>query len=438
MENSNNLSLPYIAPSQAQKHVTHNEAIRQLDTIVMLSIKSKTNSIAPNEPDEGDRYIISDTPQGEWIDKLDNIATWVDGAWTFITPKEGWLCWNETTKKIIVFSNANWEDYKNPPTQLEQITSIGVNTNIDANNRVSVSANSTLLSHEGNGHKLVINKQSSSDTASILFQNNYSGRAEFGLSGTDDFSVKVSGDGSNFTEALKINNINAEINLPASSNVVMGNYKGPRDTFSKLFIAGSNPGIRMEIQRGWGGFAAELFSMKAHKSSTGENFDVAKIGFLGNLTSNNTVIGDADIISYLYFGAGKDASHTNNGLRIFPNNNVWCAENVSAASFTDRTPYPKSLELAYECVQSIQRLPDGVYDSNDKDQQLDHKKLHPYLATTYEDIEIAEPDEKIRDAENIGAQTIVTKIARDLSATVSVQNEVIKDLILRIANLENV
>ena len=32
------LSLPYIQPAQAQKHVTHNEALRILDAITQLSV----------------------------------------------------------------------------------------------------------------------------------------------------------------------------------------------------------------------------------------------------------------------------------------------------------------------------------------------------------------------------------------------------------------
>ncbi len=38
MEQSANLQLPYIMPSQAQKHVTHNEAIRTLDALVQLAV----------------------------------------------------------------------------------------------------------------------------------------------------------------------------------------------------------------------------------------------------------------------------------------------------------------------------------------------------------------------------------------------------------------
>ena len=37
-----NLNLPLLAPSQAQKHVTHNEALRILDTLTQLVVLSDT------------------------------------------------------------------------------------------------------------------------------------------------------------------------------------------------------------------------------------------------------------------------------------------------------------------------------------------------------------------------------------------------------------
>ena len=51
MEQSANLQLPYIMPSQAQKHVTHNEAIRSLDAIVQLSVVDRDLAVAARSPD---------------------------------------------------------------------------------------------------------------------------------------------------------------------------------------------------------------------------------------------------------------------------------------------------------------------------------------------------------------------------------------------------
>jgi hypothetical protein len=83
---------------------------------------------------------------------------------------------------------------------------------------------------------------------------------------------------------------------------------------------------------------------------------------------------------------------------------------VSAASFTDRTPYPENIGIAYDAVMSMKRLPEGEYDPDNKESQLDHSTLTDFV--------------KGDDG------------YRDLSATVSAQNEVIKDLIRRIGELE--
>lgn len=49
-----------------------------------------------------------------------------------------------------------------------------------------------------------VNKAADTDTASLLFQTGWSGRAEMGLAGDDNFSVKVSADGSSWTTALEL------------------------------------------------------------------------------------------------------------------------------------------------------------------------------------------------------------------------------------------
>ncbi|MFA4999130.1 MAG: hypothetical protein WC519_00045 [Parcubacteria group bacterium] len=99
-----------------------------------------------------------------------------------------------------------------------------------------------------------------------------------------------------------------------------------------------------------------------------------------------------------------------NGTSYFSGNAYFTAD-VSALSFTDRTPYPENLGVAYDAVLSMKKLPDGIYDPNNKENQLDHSSLTDFVRGTNGD--------------------------RDLSATVSAQNEVIKDLIKRIEELEN-
>ena len=44
------LLLPYILASQAQKHVTHNEALRLLDAMVQLSVLDRDLAAPPASP----------------------------------------------------------------------------------------------------------------------------------------------------------------------------------------------------------------------------------------------------------------------------------------------------------------------------------------------------------------------------------------------------
>jgi hypothetical protein len=49
-----------------------------------------------------------------------------------------------------------------------------------------------------------LSKESASKTLSFLLQDNFSGRAEFGLTGDDDFHFKVSANGSAWVDALRL------------------------------------------------------------------------------------------------------------------------------------------------------------------------------------------------------------------------------------------
>jgi hypothetical protein len=57
-DQSTNLSLPFLQPAQAQKHVTVNESLLRLDAIVQLSVVSATTSAQPGSPVDGAMYIL--------------------------------------------------------------------------------------------------------------------------------------------------------------------------------------------------------------------------------------------------------------------------------------------------------------------------------------------------------------------------------------------
>lgn len=74
----------------------------------------------------------------------------------------------------------------------------------DASNILSVRGPGSLFDGDTAGHQIRINKDAVGDTASFVFQTGFSGRAEFGTIGNDDFEIKVSANGSTFTQAWVI------------------------------------------------------------------------------------------------------------------------------------------------------------------------------------------------------------------------------------------
>jgi hypothetical protein len=84
-----NLALPLIAAAQAQKHVTHNEALLAIDALLGCAVKDKDLTAPPSAPAEGDRYIVAAAPTGAWAGKATNIAAWQDGIWRFYAPRAG-------------------------------------------------------------------------------------------------------------------------------------------------------------------------------------------------------------------------------------------------------------------------------------------------------------------------------------------------------------
>lgn len=108
MDATTNLNLPFLMAAQAQKHVTHNEALRALDAIVHLTAIDKDLATPPGSPAEGARYIVASSPTGAWAGHTGKVAAFQDAAWAFYTPREGWRAWVADEAKLYVWSGSAW------------------------------------------------------------------------------------------------------------------------------------------------------------------------------------------------------------------------------------------------------------------------------------------------------------------------------------------
>ena len=200
------LEMPYIQPAQAQKHVTHNEALRLLDAIVQLVVLTDDQNSPPVTPEEGGCYLVAEHGQAAWAGQDQNIAIFSDAAWQFIIPKEGWVAQVTGKDSEVVFDGAVWTSRR-----LGNLAGLGIGADYDAYNRLVVSADAVLLNNAGAGHQVKVNKATGGDTASLVFQTGFSGRAELGLVNNDDFALKVSSDGVNWTEALRVDGLTGRV-----------------------------------------------------------------------------------------------------------------------------------------------------------------------------------------------------------------------------------
>lgn len=215
MSETPRLALPLLAAGQAQKHVTHNDALMRLDALVHLVVASRTQTVPPVMPGETAAYIVPADGSGVFAGHQDDLAIFEDGAWSFLAPRAGWQAWVTDEAEHHVWTGTQWR--RSQPQSSVGAEIWGVNAPADPTTRLAVSAEACLFSHAGADHRLKLNKAGTAQTASLVLQNGFSGRAEIGLAGDDNLHVKVSADGGNWTEALAIDRASGLVTLPASS-----------------------------------------------------------------------------------------------------------------------------------------------------------------------------------------------------------------------------
>lgn len=198
---------PLLAAAQAQKHVTHNEALYQFDAFLCARFLDCDLTAPPSSPSDGDTYLVHATATGDWMGQSNKIAYCADGAWRFYAPFGGLVAYVADESKLIVYTGSAWVDYASLMV-LQNVPLIGVNTTATAPNLLTVESNAVLFTDVPTGSggtgdvRATLSKQAAGNTASFLFQDNFSGRAEIGLAGDDNFHFKVSPDGSTWHDAI--------------------------------------------------------------------------------------------------------------------------------------------------------------------------------------------------------------------------------------------
>jgi hypothetical protein len=107
-ETTPNLALPLVMPAQAQKHITVNEALLRLDALTQACVESRSLTVQPAAPGEGEVWILPEGASGADWSAMDagTLAIWRDGFWTAISPAGGWQVYVRDEARSVVFDNS--------------------------------------------------------------------------------------------------------------------------------------------------------------------------------------------------------------------------------------------------------------------------------------------------------------------------------------------
>ncbi len=217
-DTTTNLLLPYILAAQAQKHVTHNEALRILDGLVQLSVLDRDLTAPPGSPADGDRYIVASGGTGAWAGWDLNVALFTDGAWLRLPPRTGWRVWGKDEALLLVYDGGTW--IGTTPNALQNLALLGLGTTADAANPFSAKLNAALwtaktVAEGGSGDLFyTMNKEAAGDDLGLTLQTNFVTKALVGLFGSDRFRLAVSADSSTFFDGLSVDNASGIVDQP--------------------------------------------------------------------------------------------------------------------------------------------------------------------------------------------------------------------------------
>ena len=92
---------------QAQREFFVNESLARLDLLIQPAVVGEIGN-PPEEPEEGQCFLIAETAGGIWTGLDGNIAGWIAGEWVYAVPSEGMQLHDLSTATMLTYKGG-WQ-----------------------------------------------------------------------------------------------------------------------------------------------------------------------------------------------------------------------------------------------------------------------------------------------------------------------------------------
>jgi hypothetical protein len=105
-------AFPYLFTGQAQKELTHNEALVAIDTLLHPIVEGVQNTpiTSLNAADAGKSWRVGNAPTGLWLNRAGQIASWAGGGWRYVIPSAGMQVFNRANGAYDVYQLGVWSE----------------------------------------------------------------------------------------------------------------------------------------------------------------------------------------------------------------------------------------------------------------------------------------------------------------------------------------
>lgn len=101
--------LPLLEAGQAQKEITHNEAVERIGFLLHIAVEGAATAAPPASPTTGLSYLIAAGATGDWTGFDRHIACLGEGGWRFLAPTPGMIVWDKAAASFGHFNGVTWK-----------------------------------------------------------------------------------------------------------------------------------------------------------------------------------------------------------------------------------------------------------------------------------------------------------------------------------------